>query len=111
MHPKIGEIVKGIIRQKRFVYLCTNALLYKKAMKDIPPSPYFAFVVHLDGLRETHDIAVERKGVYDVAITRDQGIPQGRIPRVHEHDAFQRQRAGGVSPLLRDAERPRASRG
>jgi hopanoid biosynthesis associated radical SAM protein HpnH len=68
MHPKIGEIVRGIIRQKRFVYLCTNALLYRKAMKEIPPSPYFAFVVHLDGLRETHDIAVERKGVYDVAI-------------------------------------------
>jgi hopanoid biosynthesis associated radical SAM protein HpnH len=68
MHPRIGEIVAGIIRRKRFVYLCTNALLYRKAMKVIKPSPYFAFVVHLDGLRETHDIAVERKGVYDVAI-------------------------------------------
>ena len=68
MHPKIGEIVAGVVKQKRFVYLCTNALLYKKAIKDIKPSPYFAFVVHLDGLRETHDIAVERKGVYDVAV-------------------------------------------
>lgn len=68
MHPQIGEIVAGIIKQKRFVYLCTNALLYKKAMKVIKPSPYFSFVIHLDGLRETHDIAVERKGVYDVAI-------------------------------------------
>lgn len=68
MHPDIGKIVRGIIRQKRFVYLCTNALLYRAAMKAIPPSPYFAFVVHLDGMRETHDIAVERKGVYDVAV-------------------------------------------
>lgn len=68
MHPQIGEIVAGIIAQKRFVYLCTNALLYRKALKVIKPSPYFAFVVHLDGQRETHDIAVERKGVYDVAI-------------------------------------------
>jgi hopanoid biosynthesis associated radical SAM protein HpnH len=68
MHPQIGEIVAGIIKQKRFVYLCTNALLYKKAMKVIKPSPYFSFVVHLDGLRETHDRAVERSGVYDVAI-------------------------------------------
>ncbi|MEE8386094.1 MAG: adenosyl-hopene transferase HpnH [Dehalococcoidia bacterium] len=68
MHPEIGEIVAGIVRQKRFVYLCTNALLYKKAMKVIKPSRYFAFVIHLDGLRETHDTAVERKGVYDVAI-------------------------------------------
>src|SRR5919109_609901 len=41
MHPQIGEIVSGIIAQKRFVYLCTNALLYKKALKAIPPSPYF----------------------------------------------------------------------
>lgn len=68
MHPQIGKIVRGILRQGRFVYLCTNALLYKAAMKAIPPNPRFAFVVHLDGLRETHDIAVERKGVYDVAI-------------------------------------------
>jgi hopanoid biosynthesis associated radical SAM protein HpnH len=68
MHPDIGKIVRGIIREKRFVYLCTNALLYKRALKEIKPSPYFAFVVHLDGLRETHDVAVERKGVYDVAI-------------------------------------------
>ncbi|HZP26619.1 MAG TPA: adenosyl-hopene transferase HpnH [Dehalococcoidia bacterium] len=68
MHPEIGEIVAGIIKQGRFVYLCSNALLYKKAFKVIPPSKQFSFVVHLDGLRDTHDIAVERKGVYDVAV-------------------------------------------
>ena len=68
MHPEIGEIVRGLIKQGRFVYLCTNALLYKRALKEIKPSPYFSFVVHLDGLRETHDVAVERKGVYDVAV-------------------------------------------
>src|SRR5437867_345439 len=68
MHPRIAEIVAGIIRRKRYVYLCTNALLYKKALKVIKPSPYVAFVVHLDGLQTTHDIAVEREGVYDVAI-------------------------------------------
>ncbi|MCI0814758.1 MAG: adenosyl-hopene transferase HpnH, partial [Chloroflexi bacterium] len=68
MHPKIGEIVARIVKQKRYVYLCTNALLYRKALRVIKPSPYLAFVVHLDGLRETHDVAVERKGVYDVAI-------------------------------------------
>ena len=68
MHPQIGEIVTAIVAQKRFVYLCTNALLYKKAMKEIKPSPYFSFVVHLDGLEKTHDVAVERKGVYNVAV-------------------------------------------
>lgn len=68
MHPQIGEIVKGIIKRKKFVYLCTNALLFKKAFKEIKPSTYFSFVVHLDGPREIHDIAVDRKGVYDVAV-------------------------------------------
>ena len=68
MHPNIGDIVAAIVKQKRFVYLCTNALLYKAAMKVIQPSPYFSFVVHLDGFEETHDIAVERKGVYNVAV-------------------------------------------
>jgi hopanoid biosynthesis associated radical SAM protein HpnH len=68
MHPQIGDIVAGIVKQRRFVYLCTNALLYKRAMKVMKPSLYFSFVVHLDGLRETHDVAVERRGVYDVAI-------------------------------------------
>jgi len=68
MHPQIGEIVAAIVKQKRFVYLCTNALLYKKALKVIRPSTYFSFVVHLDGLRETHDVAVERSGVYEVAM-------------------------------------------
>jgi len=76
MHPHIGDIVAAIIRQKRFLYLCTNALLYKQAMKVINPSPYFSFVVHLDGLRETHDIAVEREGVYDVAIEAIQEFRQ-----------------------------------
>lgn len=68
MHPEIDKIVGGIIKQKRFVYLCTNALLMKRALKILKPSPYFSFVVHLDGLRESHDRSVARKGVFDVAV-------------------------------------------
>ena len=68
LHPDIDRIVGGIVRQKRFVYLCTNSLLMKSALKALRPSPYLAFVVHLDGLRETHDRAVQRPGVYDVAM-------------------------------------------
>jgi hopanoid biosynthesis associated radical SAM protein HpnH len=75
MHPQIDEIVSGIVGQKRFVYLCTNGLLLKRALKVLKPSPYFAFVVHLDGLRETHDRSVGRRGVYDVAI---KGIQMAR---------------------------------
>jgi len=68
MHPDIDRIVEGIVRQRRFVYLCTNGLLMKGALTSLSPSPYLAFVVHLDGLRETHDKSVGRRGVYDVAV-------------------------------------------
>jgi len=68
MHPDIDRIVEGIVRQKRFVYLCTNALLMKRALTSLDPSPYLSFVVHLDGLREAHDRSVGRQGVYDVAV-------------------------------------------
>jgi len=68
MHPDIDQIVEGIVRQRSFVYLCTNALLMKRALTSLNPSPYLSFVVHLDGLRETHDRSVGRQGVYDVAV-------------------------------------------
>ena len=67
MHPKIGEIVERIIATKRFVYMCTNGLLMERVMKSIPPSKYFCFVVHMDGMEEAHDTSVYRKGVFQVA--------------------------------------------
>ena len=67
LHPKIDEIVHGIIKQKKFVYMCTNALLMERVMKQIPPSKYFCFVVHLDGMEEAHDKSVYRKGVFNIA--------------------------------------------
>ena len=67
MHPNIDEIVAKIIAQKRFVYMCTNALLMERIMKKIPASKYFCFVVHMDGMEEAHDISVYRKGVWKIA--------------------------------------------
>ena len=67
LHPKIHEIVNGIIERKRFVYMCTNALLMERVMKNIPPTKYFCFVVHLDGMEEAHDKSVYRKGVFKIA--------------------------------------------
>ena len=64
LHPAIGEIVAGLIEQGRFVYLCTNGLLMKESLGKFTPSPYFAFNVHLDGLAETHDRLVGRRGVF-----------------------------------------------
>ncbi len=68
LHPQIDEIVAGIIGQKKFVYMCTNALLMERVMKKIPPSKYFCWVVHLDGMEEAHDRSVYRKGVFKVAL-------------------------------------------
>jgi hopanoid biosynthesis associated radical SAM protein HpnH len=68
LHPQIEEIVQGLIKRKRFVYLCTNAVLLKRKMDRFKPSPYFAWVVHLDGLKERHDEAVDRTGVFDTAV-------------------------------------------
>jgi hopanoid biosynthesis associated radical SAM protein HpnH len=68
IHPEMPEIVERLIKRKRFVYLCTNAILLVKKLKDYRPSPYFRFSIHLDGLEETHDRAVCRKGVFQLAV-------------------------------------------
>ena len=67
IHKQIGEIVSGIIDQGRFVYLCTNGILMERAFDKIAPTSHFAFVVHIDGMREVHDQAVDREGVFDRA--------------------------------------------
>ncbi len=68
IHKEIGEIVAQIVKRKRFVYLCTNALLLEKKLHLFKPSPYLTFSVHLDGLEEEHDRAVDRKGVFKKAV-------------------------------------------
>jgi len=68
LHRDIGAIVEGIIARKKFVYLCTNALLLEKRLDQLRPDPYFAWTVHLDGDREEHDRAVAQDGVYDRAV-------------------------------------------
>jgi hopanoid biosynthesis associated radical SAM protein HpnH len=68
MHPHIHEIVNELIKRKKFVFLCTNALLLEKKLDNFKPSPYFAFVVHIDGLRERHDESVCKEGVFDEAV-------------------------------------------
>ena len=69
IHREIGEIVKGIVARKKFVSLCTNALLLEKKLHLFKPSPYLFFSIHLDGLREHHDRAVCQQGVFDRAVS------------------------------------------
>ena len=68
IHPQIHEIVNSITAKKKFVYMCTNALLMERVMKKIPPSKYFCFVVHMDGMEDAHDKSVYRKGVFKIAM-------------------------------------------
>lgn len=68
IHKDIGEIVKGIVARKKFVSVCTNALLLEKKLHLFEPSPYLFFSVHLDGLRHHHDKSVCQEGVFDRAI-------------------------------------------
>jgi hopanoid biosynthesis associated radical SAM protein HpnH len=68
IHKEMPQIVAGIIQRKKFVYLCTNALLLAKKLKDYTPSPYLTFSVHLDGNREHHDASVCQEGVFDRAV-------------------------------------------
>ncbi len=68
IHPEIHVIADELVKRKRFVYLCTNALLLEKKLENFKPSPYFAWAIHMDGLRERHDASVEREGVFDKAV-------------------------------------------
>ena len=68
IHPEIDAIATELVKRKRFVYLCTNALLLERKLDKFKPSPYFAWAVHLDGMRERHDASVEREGTFEVAV-------------------------------------------
>ena len=68
MHPEIARIVEGLVERKKYIYLCTNALLLKEKLHLFKPSKYLTFSVHVDGQREHHDFSVCREGGYDLAL-------------------------------------------
>jgi hopanoid biosynthesis associated radical SAM protein HpnH len=68
IHKEMPQIVEGIVARKKYVYLCTNALLLKKKIGDYKPSPYLTLSVHLDGMKERHDTSVCQEGVFDRAV-------------------------------------------
>lgn len=69
IHKEMPQIVRGIIARRKFVYLCTNALLLEKRIEDYSPSRYLTFSIHLDGNRKRHDESVCRAGVFDKAVS------------------------------------------
>ena len=68
LHRDMAEIVRGYLDRKKFVILCTNALLLKKKIDEYQPHPFFTWSIHLDGDQKAHDKAVDQAGTYDVAV-------------------------------------------
>jgi hopanoid biosynthesis associated radical SAM protein HpnH len=68
IYPEIGALVHGILKRRKNIYLCTNGMFIKKKLHEFRPSSRMYFNVHLDGLEATHDLAVEREGVFKSAI-------------------------------------------
>src|SRR5262249_20347255 len=68
IYPQIGTLVHQILRRRKHVYLCTNGMFIKRNLAESRPTSRFFFNVHLDGLQETHDRAVEREGVFEAAV-------------------------------------------
>ncbi len=87
VHPEIHLIAEELVRRRRFVYLCTNTLLLRKKIDLFRPSAYFAWSIHLDGLRERHDQSVCREGVFDTAVAAI-GEAQRRGFRVTTNTTF-----------------------
>ncbi len=68
LHPQIKEIVDGLVARKKYIYLCTNAILLEKHIDLFKPSKYLSFSIHIDGLQPEHDHAVCREGVFEIAV-------------------------------------------
>src|SRR5215472_13209098 len=68
IYPEIGKLVRGILKRRKHVYLCTNGMFIERRLHQFRPTDRLFFNVHLDGLEETHDRAVEREGVFKAAV-------------------------------------------
>lgn len=68
IHNEMPQIVKGLIKRKKYIYLCTNAIMLKRKLHEYEPSHYLTFSIHLDGLREHHDKSVCKEGIFDIAV-------------------------------------------
>ena len=70
LYPHIRQLVNELIKRRKYIYLCTNAILLKEKLEQgwFTPSKYLTFSVHMDGQEEHHDFAVCREGTYRKAL-------------------------------------------
>jgi hopanoid biosynthesis associated radical SAM protein HpnH len=92
IHPEVHLIAAELIKRKKFVILCTNAILMEKKLDNFKPSPYFSWAVHMDGMRERHDQSVAREGVFDKAVAairaaKERGFRVTTNTTVFTHDS------------------------
>ena len=102
IHREMPEIVRGFVARKKFVYLCTNAILLGRHMDDYTPSPYLTFSVHLDGSRDRHDASVCRTGVFDQAVEAIREALKRRFRVTINCTLFQGESAEEVAQFLDD---------
>ena len=102
LHKEMPQIVEGYIKRRKYVYLCTNALLLKKRIKDYSPSHYLTFSVHLDGIRERHDTSVCQEGVYDRAVEAIQAARQAGFRVTVNCTLFQGESPDEVAQFMDD---------
>ena len=110
IHKEIGEIVRGLVARKKFVSLCTNALLLEKKLDLFEPSPYLFFSVHLDGLKDHHDKAVSQKGVFDRAVSAIKAAKAKGLCRQRQRHDLRRPCRRGYRQIPRLHHRTRGRR-
>ena len=110
MHPQIAEIVEGLVARKKYIYLCTNALLLKEKIDLFTPSKYLTFSVHMDGqTRAPRLLRLPRRRLRRRARWHE-GSRHARLPRHHQHHALRRRRSQQRPRLLRRDDGPRRRR-
>ena len=109
LHRELPQIVKGIIARRKFVYLCTNALLMEKKLDQYEPGPFFVWSVHLDGDKDMHDRSVCQSGVYRACRLGDPRRQAARVPGQHQLHALQQCRCRPGRGVLRQLRRVSAS--
>jgi hopanoid biosynthesis associated radical SAM protein HpnH len=100
IHKEMPAIVRGFIERKKFVYLCTNAVLLSRRIDDYAPSPYLTFSIHLDGSRDRHDASVCREGVFDEAVDAIRKALQRRFRVTINCTLFQGQSAQEAADFI-----------
>ena len=93
MHPQIAEIVAGLVARKKYIYLCTNALLLKEKIHLFTPSKYLTFSVHVDGAARASRFFGVQRGRLRHRDRGDSRSDSARLPRNHKHDALRRRRS------------------